>query len=173
MKNKLIINGSIYLMALFLPNSSIAQEAVPQPPIGSNTPLQTATPVLAEYRLFQKVEVQNSNDNGIWDSCIVTGIYKGAYEVSCNYTKTIRRDIHVRPLGGQPIATTAAISATEAPFSRDALVLASIMALPDHWQLCVVLQNQIQETQSYSLKCAGSEYNVGINWVRADSDEPR
>ena len=62
---------------------------------------------------------------------------------------------------------------TGPPFARGALILASVLSVPDNWRLCVVLRNRVQESGSYELRCAGGTYNVAPQWLRVDPDAPR
>lgn len=137
--------------------------------LAAAAPAGPAAPLLAA---FDEVEVEDPVEPGFWDRCTVIEAFQGAYEVSCNSTRSIRRDIHVRPVGGQPVAQTAAKPVTGEPFTRGSLVLASIMGLPDHWQLCVVQRNNVATTNSYEVQCAGSKYNVLPRWLRVDPKAP-
>jgi hypothetical protein len=121
---------------------------------------------------FDKAEVLDV-ENNVWDPCTVIAVYKGAYQVSCTYTKSLRRDIHVRKAGGEAAAQTAAQAVTGPPFKRDDIVLASPLSLPDKWKLCIVERNGLAATNSYALECGGTKYNVGPDWVRTDPEAPQ
>lgn len=169
---------ALMVLATAQAGSALAQEAgVPPPPVPAAgmpvAPDQSAPPPAAPlYQLYQRVEVEDAADPGFWDPCTISGVHRGAYEVTCNYTASIRRDIHVRPVGGQPVTQTAAPPVTGPPFGRGAIVLASPMYLPDRWQLCVVLRNRLAEVNAYELRCGGSDYAVGPEMVRIDPNAP-
>lgn len=142
-------------------------------PAAETTPGPTPTaPAAPLYAAYDQVEVEDPVEPGFWDKCTVIEAFQGAYEVSCNSTRSIRRDIHVRAIGGQPVSQTAAKPVTGEPFTRGSLVLASIMGLPDDWQLCVVQRNNVATTNGYEIQCAGSKYNVLPRWLRVDPKAP-
>ncbi|MBX3563319.1 MAG: hypothetical protein KF730_01965 [Sphingomonas sp.] len=140
----------------------------------SGAALCAALPAAAQpYREYDKVEVEDAENPGEWNACTVTKVFKGAYEVSCNYAKSIRRDIQVRLPGREPVAQSAAIPVSGPPFVKDDLVLVSTMGLPDDWKLCVVRRNQVNSLNTYVVACGGSDYNVLPKWVRADPEAPQ
>lgn len=141
-------------------------------PAATPPPTPTPAPAAPIYAAYDQVEVEDPVEPGFWDKCTVIEAFQGAYEVSCNTTRSIRRDIHVRAIGGQPVAQTAARPVTGEPFTRGSLILASIMGLPDDWQLCVVQRNNVATTNSYQIQCAGSKYNVLPRWLRVDPKAP-
>ena len=148
------------------------------PPVAGVAPPVVAAPVVAPppaaptLAPYDKVEVEDPVDKGHWDPCIVLEVFQGAYAVSCNYERSIRRDIHVRPIGGQPPAQSAARPATGEPWPRGAIVLASVMGLPDDWRLCVIRRNDVATSNSYVTNCGASDYNVLPRWIRADPAAP-
>ena len=152
-------------LALAAPAVLHAQAADGAPPAEAAPPAPTLKP-------FDKAEVLDV-ENNVWDPCTVIAVYKGAYQVSCNYTKSLRRDIHVRKTGGEATGQTAAQAVTGPPFKRDDIVLASPLDLPDKWKLCIVERNALSSTNSYALECDGAKYNVGPDWVRADPEAPQ
>jgi hypothetical protein len=156
--------GLIALAAAWIATPLAAQEGDPAPP----PPAATAAELYAEW---DEVEVYDV-DNDMWDPCIVRAAYKGAYRVTCNYEQTIRRDIHVRRVGGEAVGQTAAQPVTGAPFKRGDLVLASIMSLPNDWRLCVVLRNEVTKNNSYLVDC-GTEYRSLPQWTRKDPKAPQ
>ncbi|WP_157073711.1 hypothetical protein [Sphingomonas soli] len=153
-----------------------AQPAPVAPPIAPPVaPMQPApaTPAAALYKEYQKVEVADAENPGMWNTCTVITVFTGAYEVSCNYTHSIVRDVHVRKPGGQPQGQTAAQAVTGPPFKAGDIVLGTIMGLPDDWRLCVILRNQLQSSNGYVAKCGRSEMHLLPKWVRADPDAPQ
>jgi hypothetical protein len=118
------------------------------------------------YATFDEVEVYDVV-NDVWDSCSVLAVHKGAYRVACDGERSIRRDIHVRRPGGQPVGQTAAQPVADAPFKRGDIILASVMGLPKDWRLCVVMRNDVSRNNSYAVDC-GSDYRVLPDWVRKD-----
>lgn len=146
---------------------AIAQDMAPVAPDMAPPP---PAPVL---RQFQRVEVEHPENPGVWRPCTVAQVFKGAYEVSCNYSLSMARDTRVRPVGGQPAAQTAAQPVTGPPFKRDDIVLASPMSLIDDWRLCVVRLNTVQSENNYAVRCGGSDYRVLPNWVRVDDEAPQ
>ncbi len=135
-------------------------------------PTATGGTPAAAYAAYDQVEVEDPVEPGFWDKCTVIEAFQGAYEVSCNHTRSIRRDIHVRPIGGRPVSQTAAKPVTGAPFTRGSIVLASVMGLPDDWRLCIVQRNNVATTNGYEIQCAGSRYVVLPRWLRVDPKAP-
>jgi hypothetical protein len=172
-----VIRGLLPLAAAMFSLLTAAPALSQEAPVDTGSPTATATPqaqpASQPLRLYQKVEVEDPVDRGNWDECTIEGVFQGAYEVMCNYRRSIRRDIHVRPQGGAPVAQTAALQASGPPFPRNAIVLASPLFLPDRWQLCIVLRNRIAEVGAYELRCAGSDYAVPPSVVRLDPDAPQ
>jgi hypothetical protein len=39
-----------------------------------------------------------------------------------------------------------------------------------YWQLCVVISNQVEQTNSYTVNCGYSPQHVLPDWVRADPE---
>ncbi|OYY91243.1 MAG: hypothetical protein B7Y45_04465 [Sphingomonas sp. 28-66-16] len=148
---------------LLLQGSAWAQSAEEAPP-----PAAAAAPA-ATLNPFDKAEVLDV-DNDVWDPCTILAVYKGAYQVSCKYTKSLRRDVHVRKPGAAPAGQTAAQAVTGPPFKRDDIVLASPLSLPDRWELCIVERNALSSSNGYALQCGGSPYFVGRDWIRADPE---
>jgi hypothetical protein len=99
-------------------------------------------------------------------------VFKGAYSVSCDYEKSIRRDIHVRRPGGQPVGQTAAQPVSGPPFKRGDIILATIMGLPNDWRLCVVIRNEVAKSNGYAINC-GNDYRALPEWVRKDPKAPQ
>ncbi|WGM48920.1 hypothetical protein KOAAANKH_03834 [Brevundimonas sp. NIBR10] len=147
-----------------IPATPAAPAVVPAAPVAP-----PAAPPLAAYT---EVEVEDPVDPGFWDRCTVIEAFQGAYEVSCNHTRTIRRDVHVRPVGGQPVTQTAARPAAGPPFGRGTIVLGSTMGLPNDWKLCVILRNEVEATNSYAANCGGGPIRLLPNWARADPKAP-
>lgn len=137
----------------------------------------TAQPAVAPppvFKQYQKVEVADDENPGVWKACTIETVFKGAYVVSCNYDLSMVRDIKVRAVGGQPAGQTAAQPVTGPPFKRDDIVLASPMGLIDDWRLCVVLGNYVQSQNTYEVRCGGrSTYRVLPRWVRVDDEAPQ
>lgn len=138
-----------------------ASEASPAPP-----------PQEAPYAAYQTVEVADAENPGQWRRCTVIEAFIGAYEVSCDYTHTVVRDIHVRLPGGQPVGQTAAQPVSGPPFKSGDLVLASVMGLPDDWRLCTVVRNAVESGNHYVVRCGRSPYNALPRWVRVDPAAP-
>lgn len=126
-------------------------------------------PVIAAY---QTVEVADLENPGQWRRCTVIEAFTGAYEVSCNYTHSVVRDIHVRLPGGQAPTQTAAQAVTGPPFREGDIILASVMGLPDDWRLCVVVRNAVESGNHYVVRCGRSPYNALPQWVRVDPAAP-
>ncbi|MBX3593812.1 hypothetical protein [Sphingomonas sp.] len=146
-----------------------APAAAVAPPPGQAAPV-AAAPAFREY---DKVEVADAENPGMWKACTVLTVFKGAYEVSCNYTRTIARDVSTRKPGGQATPQTAAQPVSGPPFKAGDIVLGSIMGLPDDWRLCVILRNEVASSNSYPSNCGGSQYRLLPKWVRVDPDAPQ
>lgn len=145
-----------------------APEMAPGP-----TPSPTlAAPAAPPYAAYDQVEVEDPVEPGFWDKCTVIEAFQGAYAVDCNYSRSIRRDIHVRPVGGQPVTQTAARPATGEPWPRGAIILGSPMGLPNDWRLCVIRRNDVAASNSYVATCGASDYRLLPRWIRADPKAP-
>ena len=156
-------------VAPVMPAIPAAPAVAPTAPVVPAAPAAPPAPVLAAYT---EVEVEDPVEPGFWDRCTVIEAFQGAYEVSCNYTRTIRRDIHVRPVGGQPATQTAARPAAGPPFGRGSIVLGSTMGLPNDWKLCVILRNEVEANNSYAANCGGGPIRLLPAWARADPKAP-
>ena len=146
--------------------------AAPAPAAPVHVPVPASAPAAPQLQTFQKVEVEDPIDKGHWDPCTILEVFQGAYAVSCNYERSIRRDIHVRPIGGQPPAQSAARPATGEPWPRGAIVLGSPMGQPDDWRLCVIRRNDVAASNSYVVTCGASDYRLLPRWIRADPESP-
>lgn len=143
---------------------SPAQTTIPAAPMAA-----PAAPLLQPY---QRVEVEDPVDRGYWDACTIIEAFPGAYAVNCPSGRMIRRDIHVRPVGGQAPTQTAARPAVSEPWPRGAIVLGSPMGLPDDWRLCVIRRNDVAASNSYVATCGASDYRLLPKWIRADPEAP-
>lgn len=153
-----------------IPTDPIMDGAMP-PAEMQQAPAPQAAPLLRE---FDTVEVADAENPGLWNDCTVIEVFNGAYEVSCNYTRTIERDIHVRKPGGQTAGQTAAQPVSGPPFKAGDIVLGTTMGLPDDWRLCVILRNQVQSSNSYVANCGGGTLlHLLPTWVRVDPDAPQ
>ena len=146
--------------------------AAPAPAVPVPAPAPAPAPAAPLLQAFQKVEVEDPVDKGYWDACTVIEAFQGAYAVNCPSGRLIRRDIHVRPIGGQPPAQTAARPVTGEPWPRGAIVLGSPMGLPDDWRLCVIRRNDVAASNSYVATCGASDYRLLPRWIRADPEAP-
>ena len=153
--------------ALFLAFATAASAQ----PAGELAPIPDA-PIAPTLKPFQKVEATDPENPGVWMPCTVNTAYLGAYELTCNYTRRMFRDVHVRVPGGSVMDRTAAQAVSGPPFKAGDIVLASVMSLPDDWRLCVVESNNVQSQNNYLLACAGSKYRALPQWVREDPDAP-
>lgn len=108
--------------------------------------------------------------------CTVIQVFVGAYRIQClnrpGRAQFIARDIDVRRPDGVLPQQSAATAPTGPPFRPGDLVLATPMGLlgEQYWQLCVVISNQVEETNSYVVNCGSSPMNVLPDWVRADPE---
>lgn len=108
--------------------------------------------------------------------CTVLDAYVGAFRLQCmnrpGQAQFIARDLDVRRPDGVAPPQSAATAPTGPPFRPGDLVLTSPMGLMDerYWQLCVVISNQVEQTNSYTVNCGYSPQNVLPDWVRADPE---
>lgn len=108
--------------------------------------------------------------------CTVLEVFVGAYRIQClnrpGRAQFIARDLDVRRPDGTAPQQSAATAPTGPPFRPGDIILASPMGLQDeqYWRLCVVISNQVRETNSYTVNCGDSRYNVLPDWVRADPE---
>lgn len=108
--------------------------------------------------------------------CTVLEVFVGAYRIQClnrpGRAQFIARDLDVRRPDGTAPQQSAATAPTGPPFRPGDIVLASPLGLQDeqYWRLCVVVSNQVRETNSYTVNCGDSRYNVLPDWVRVDPE---